>query len=242
MGQSPLDIERVVREVLAEMASAPKPAAAIAAPIAAKPGPKPAASTPPADGQLVLCGRTISLADLPDRWEGVRRVVVATGAVVTPSVRDELARRAIGLVRADPQSAAIERPPVLVISMDSPLDAALVVEALRGEGYAVESRHGECLIRAVDELAKEVAGRRSLGVLLTRHAAAAVCLANRQAGVRAIRGATPEAVAADAAAVGANVLVVDTSAAGFFAVRQVIGRFLRGGVRECPEVFRKQLA
>ncbi len=69
-----------------------------------------------------------------------------------------------------------------------------------------------------------------------------MCLANRRAGVRAIRGAAVEAVAADAAAVGANVLIVDTSAAGFFAVRQLVGRFLRGGVRECPEVFRKQLA
>jgi hypothetical protein len=224
-----LDIERVVREVLAALTSASAPAPTAPAPTAA-------------DGQVVLCGRTISLADLPDRWEGVRRVVVATAAVVTPSVRDELARRAVSLVRADPQSTATERPPVLVVSMDSPLDSGLVVQALQGEGYAVQSRHGECLIRAADELAKEVAGRRSLGVLLTRHAAAAVCLANRLAGVRAIRGSTPEAIAADASAVGANVLVVDTSAAGFFAVRQAVGRFLHGGVRQCPKVFQKQLA
>jgi hypothetical protein len=238
MYKPPMDIERVVREVLAELGVAPKPETA---PAAAKPGPQQAASTP-ADGQLMLCGRTISLADLPERLEGVRRVVVATGAVVTPSVRDELTRRAISLVRADPQSTAVERPPVLMVSMDSPLDPVLIAQAFQTEGYAVESRHGDCLIRASEELAKGVAGGRALGVLLTRHAAAAMCLANRQAGVRAIRGTTPEAVSTDAGAVGANVLIVDTSAVGFFPARQMIGRFLRGGVRECPEVFRKQLS
>ena len=132
MAEPSMDIERVVREVLAELGVAPKPATARAASasagtpaasVAAKPGPQHAASTFAADGQLVLCGRTISLADLPDRLEGVRRVVVATGAMVTPSVQDELARRAISLVRADPQSTAPERPPVLIVSMDSPLDA-----------------------------------------------------------------------------------------------------------------------
>jgi len=251
MAEPSMDIERVVREVLAELGVAPKPAPAPAAAAsarapavsdAAKAGREQAGAAVSADGQLVLCGRTISLADLPDRLEGIRRVVVATGAVVTPSVQDELTRRRIGLVRADPQSTAPERPPVVIVSMDSPLDADLLVKALQTEGYAVESRHSDCLIRATDELAKEVAGSRALGVLLTRHLAAAVCLANRQPAVRAIHGACAETVSADGAAVGANLLIVDTSAAGFFPVRQMVGRFLRGGVRECPEGLRKRLS
>lgn len=229
MAEVSKEIERVVREVLAEMGAAPKP------------GPQQPGPAPPDGGQLVLCGRTVTMADLPDRLDGVRRVVVAAGAVVTPSVRDELARRGIGLVRAGPQSAAPERPPVVLVSMDSPLDADLLVKALQTEGYAVESRQADCLIRATDELAEALAGGRGLGVLLTRHAAAALCLANRQSGVRAIRGATPDAVSAESAAVGANLLVVDTSAAGFFPVRQMVGRFLRGGVRRCPEAFRERL-
>jgi len=251
MAEPSKDIERVVREVLAELGVVSKPGSAPAAaasasttvgPSVARPGPRRVGAASTADGQLVLCGRTITLADLPDRLDGVRRVVVATGAVITPSVQDELTRRGIGMVRADPQSTNPERPPVVIASMDSPLDADLLVKALQTEGYAVESRHNDCLIRATDELAKEVAGGRSLGVLLTRHAAAAVCLANRQPGVRAIRGTSPEAVSADSAALGANLLIVDTSAAGFFAVRQMVGRFLRGGVRECPEVFGKRLS
>jgi len=251
MAEPSMNIERVVREVLAELGVVSKPGTAPAAPAspsvavrraAGKAGPEQPGSALSADGQLVLCGRTVTMADLPDRLDGVRRVVVATGAVVTPSVQDELTRRRIGLVRADPQSTNPERPPVVIVSMDSPLDADLLVKALQAEGYAVESRHSDCLIRATDELAKEVAGSRSLGVLLTRHAAAALCLANRQPAVRAVRGTSPEAVSADSAAVGANLLIVDTSAAGFFPVRQMLGRFLHGGARECPEVFRKRLS
>ena len=242
MAATTKDIERVVREVLAEFGVTQPPPAAPQSP---KTGTKPPAASggaASADGQLVLCGRTVTMADLPAQLDGVRRVVVATSAVVTPSVSDELTRRGIGLVRADPQSTVPERPPVVVVSMDSPLDAELLVKALQADGYGVESRHADCLIRATDELAKDVAGGRSLGVLLTRHPAAALCLANRQAGVRAIRGTGPEGVSTDTAAVGANLLIVDTSSAGFFPARQMIARFLRGGVRQCPEVFRKRLS
>ena len=93
MAESSMDIERVVREVLAELGVTPKPgtAPAVAAsasttvgPNAARPGPPRVGAASTADGQLVLCGRTVTMADLPDRLDGVRRVVVATGAVVTP--------------------------------------------------------------------------------------------------------------------------------------------------------------
>ncbi|MGQ9576620.1 MAG: hypothetical protein ACUVUC_15025 [Thermoguttaceae bacterium] len=241
------DIERVVREVLAEMGLLPQAGrppgpvpGAGAAPVPQRPPLVPGAQ--PADGQITLCGRTISLADLPGRLEGVRRVVVPTGAVVTPSVQDELKRRSISLVRADPLETPAGPVPVILVSVDSPLDPALLVKAIQSDGYPVESRHVECLIRATDELARDLAGGHSLGVLLTRHAAAAMCLANRLAGVRAVRASTPETVASEADAVGANLLVVDTSAVRFFPAKQMVARFLRGGLRECPRPFQQRLA
>ena len=45
-----------------------------------------------------------------------------------------------------------------------------------------------------------------------------------------------------AAAVGANLLVVDPRAGTFFQLKQMITEFCRGGVRPCPAVFRKRLA
>jgi hypothetical protein len=48
-------------------------------------------------------------------------------------------------------------------------------------------------------------------------------------------------VAADAAAVGANVLVVDPAAQGPFAMRQILRQFLRGWPRSCPGVFSERL-
>jgi hypothetical protein len=69
-----------------------------------------------------------------------------------------------------------------------------------------------------------------------------MCLANRQRGVRAVSGADAAAVAAAATAVGANLLVVDPAAAGFFQLKQMAAEFCRGGVRACPAVFRDRLA
>jgi hypothetical protein len=98
----------------------------------------------------------------------------------------------------------------------------------------------DCLIRATDQLAAELASDAT-GLLVTAYPAAAVCLANRHAGVRAILGTRADTVAHDAQSVGANLLVVDPTALGFFAIKQMASRFLRGGPRPCPEVFRKRL-
>ena len=82
----------------------------------------------------------------------------------------------------------------------------------------------------------------TLGVLLTPHAAAGLCLANRLPGVRADRAAsTRRRSPRRRAAVGANLLVVDPRAGTFFQLKQMITEFCRGGVRPCPEVFRETI-
>ena len=96
----------------------------------------------------------------------------------------------------------------------------------------------DCLIVATEQLAAETARSDTLGVLLTPHTAAGLCLANRLRGLRAVTGGDAPAVAAAAAAVGANVLVVDPRAGTFFQLKQMVAEFCRGGVRPCPAVFR----
>jgi len=80
-----------------------------------------------------------------------------------------------------------------------------------------------------------------LGVLLTRHAAAGLCLANRLRGVRAVTGVEAPAVAVATAAIGANLLVMNPLVGSFFQLKQMVTEFCRGGARPCPEVFRARL-
>ena len=252
MNISPGDIERVVREVLAEFGAAPmvknqkreegreksdegrekKDQQGLAASAASA-----------SDGDLVITSRVVSISDLLGRLDSVRRVIVSRRAIVTPAVRDELLRRGIALVHADSEDSG--RPPVCLamIASGTDFDAAPLAAALEREGVRVERSESDCLLAAVDELAVEIAGPNTLGVLLTAHAAAGLCLANRTAGVRAIGGADAAEAGRAAAAVGANLLVADPRAGTLFPVetdgRGVLPRRdppLPGGVPRAVDV------
>jgi ribose 5-phosphate isomerase RpiB len=120
-------------------------------------------------------------------------------------------------------------------------DVPSLVKALADGGIAVEPQQSDCIIASTDQLAQRLAGGGTLGVLLTRHTAAGVCLANRHPGVRAIVGRDLESAAADAASVGANLLIVDPTRNGTYRTRQIIGQFYRQGPQQCPKVFENQL-
>ena len=113
--------------------------------------------------------------------------------------------------------------------------------ALKKNGITVHAERSDCLIRSTDALAAAVKRPETLGLLVTGQTAAALWLANRHAGVRAIYGCSPSGVGAGAEAAGANVLVAGTSTP-LFELRQMVLGFCRGGVKECPEVFRERLA
>ena len=250
MNDVTVNIERVVREVLAEMGilnaergtrkadgdgQGPSDAATL---------PRPSASVPAAvPGDLSINARVVTMTELSGRLDGVRRLLVSRGAIVTPTVRDELLRRGIMLARGDAQSgrpAASLR--VVVVTMGTDFEPAALAAGLAREGATVEPVAFDCIIKATEQLAAETAHSDTLGVLLPPHVAAGMCLANRLRGVRAVNGVDAPAVAAAAAAVGANLLVIDPRAGTFFQLKQMVAEFCRGGVRPCPAVFRKQLA
>lgn len=250
MSKPSIDIDLVVREVLAELGAAPagdtkkreggrekreegrekreKQGLGTLVPSAA-------------DGELVLTSRVVSTGELSGRLDSVRRVVVSRRAVVTPAVRDELFRRGIALEYVDPSDGRKEAIRLAMITSGTDFDPAPLAAALDREGFSVERSDSDCLIAAVDELAKETSRSDTLGVLLTPHTAAGLCLANRLPGVRAIGGSCAPEVAAAAAAVGANLLVADPRAGSFFQLKQIVAEFARGGMRSCPEVFRGRL-
>ncbi len=189
-----------------------------------------------------IAARVVTMNEIAGRLASARRVVVSREAIVTPAVRDELLRCGIALEYAD--DAANCRPTVrlAIVASGTDFDPASLMAALTREGFSVECTSSDCLIAATDQLAAEASKPDTLGVLLTRHAAAALCLANRLPGVRAIFAIDAPSVAAAASAVGANVLVVDPRAGSFFQLKQMVTEFGCGGVRPCPKVFQEQLA
>jgi hypothetical protein len=237
-------IDRVVREVLAQIAAARKPDAPPQEKqnrqISKSPNPQIPKTTP---GDLTVAARVVTMAEVSGLLGSVRRLVVSKDAIVTPAVRDELIRRGIALGYADSTNGRESLPVrVALFSTGTDFDPTALVAGLVREGLKVEHTALNCLIASADQLATELAKPDTLGVLLTRHTAAGLCLANRLRGVRAVTGAEAPAVAAAAAAIGANLLVADPSAGTFFQLKQMMTEFCRGGVRPCPEVFRARLA
>ncbi|MBN1394639.1 MAG: hypothetical protein JW959_06420 [Pirellulales bacterium] len=225
------EIDRVVREVLAELGAAPS----------GTERPATTAAREDRNGALTLSSSVVSTDELNGRLDSVRRVVVQRRAVVTPSARDELLRRGIALEYADSREQSTRTFRLVMVAADADYNVAPLAAALDREGFGVERSQQDCLMAAVDNLAEAVCGGDALGVLLSSNAAAGLCLANRLPGVRAIGAGNASEVSAAAEAVGANLLVADPKAGSFFQLKRVVAEFARGGVRQCPATFRERL-
>jgi hypothetical protein len=243
------EIERVVREVLSEMKRTPT---TVMAPPAAPPIPPPQPAPAPGptgkkttfgeNGVLVLNQRVVTLAEVSGRLAGKRRVVVRPGTVVTPAVRDALRQRNLPLEFSAPTVPLLAPARLILFAARTQCDPKPLAANLRSTGLNVGCQSGDCVIAAADHLAAELANRDALGVMITPHAAAALCLANRLPGVRAILGADLSSLPEDAGAVGANVLILNPKKFSIVQLRQMIEQFCAGGVRPCPEALGKQLS
>lgn len=239
MGDTTIDIERVVQEVLRELKLQAAPPAA--APVASAPS----AASPASDGQLTLSDRVVTMSLLDGRLAGLRKLVVSPTSLVTPAVRDELARRNVQLLIGPTNgipTAAKDQLRLVLVTHGHRFDPAGLLAALRSGPAQVETHAKDCIMASSDLLSAEVAKPNTLGAVLTRHTAAALCVANRLPGVRAVLGLDPAKTASVAEAVGANVLVADPAGGSLFWLKRMIEAFCAGGVRECPEVLRKRLA
>jgi ribose 5-phosphate isomerase RpiB len=228
------DIERIVREVLAQLGTTSKNA----------PAPAAAADVLPAkpEGDVYIDARVVTLESIAGRLQGARQLIVPPGALVTPAVRDELRRRGVALVCGGATATAQKgHPRILLVVGRTRHDPAAVVQMLAQEGVNVQTETADCMIASTDKLAAAVAPGQSLGLLWTRHAAAGLCLANRHAGVRAVLATGVSATAAAVAAVGANVLVVDPAVGTAYEKKQILRDFCLGGIRPCPEALEERL-
>lgn len=235
---STADIERVVREVLASMTVAPKSqevkkTETVAAPAAAKTNPS--SDNHHQSSTITLTNRVVTMNDVAGHLATMRRLIVSRRAIVTPAVVDMLIRRGIALDRQETKADRTVKMRLSLISMGLEFDAAALTAVLAREGFCIEDARSDCLIAATDQLAEEVKLPETLGVVLTPHVAAGLCLANRHAGVRAASDL------AAVSAVGANVLILDPRELSFFRLKQILGDFARGGVRPCPKSLSEKL-
>ena len=239
MAQPSIDIEKIVREVLARFEQAPGEAAA---PERKKQQPAKTPAAAESSGDLVIQCRVVSTTEVAGRLDGVRRLVVSRTAVVTPSVRDELIKRNIKLAKEDtpePSSAGSRRVTLIVAS--GSFDSGPLVEALRGEDVEARVETSGCLIAATDALAEELSSPDEIGLLVTGHPAAALCLANRHQSVRAVSASDAGRLAESAASVGANLAVLDPKRTSPFQLKQMAVRFVKRGPAQCPAQLQERL-
>jgi hypothetical protein len=209
--------------------------------------------------ELVVDRAVVSLsaiAEVSTNLDGVQRLTVRQKAVVTPAVRDLLRQRKIELTyrtnnvekpanRSEVSPAAIAALQLIVgVAETSNTQMDLLLKLLARASFAVQRLAPAGLLATIDDLAKQLAGAATVGVLLTSEPAAAVCLSNRLPGVRAMAAGdagTLGALGASARAIGANLLIVDPAGRGVFAMKQLIDRFCQGATRACPPQWRGRL-
>lgn len=197
------------------------------------------------DRQLRVAGHIVTLADVADRLDGIATVAVPPRAVVTPSVRDLLRQRGIALARtgggaANGAATPARRPLVVGVAAEA-MNLAALWQSLAAAAIAYEQVPRVGLVTVVVELTDRLARGGERGLLVTDQVTAALCLANRNRGVRAAVGGDRATVDEAMQAVGANLLVLDPRGKSTFHLRGALERFAKGA-GDCPEWLAGRLA
>jgi hypothetical protein len=192
----------------------------------------------PADG---AAARVVAPTAVAARLDGLRRLVVRRGAVVTPAVRDLLRQHGIALVTAiDSQSMGPGKVPLTLAAATTTYDPAPLVASLARETTVAEIPAVD-LMSGIAALADRVGCGASLGLLVTDQTAAALCLANRDPAIRAAAVRDAADVAAVVQEIGANVLVVNPAQRGTAALAAIARAFCQQGPQPCPAALRDAL-
>jgi hypothetical protein len=201
---SAVEIERLVREVLAQLA--PKPA------------PREASTT-----ELWLDQSVVAVRDLEGRLQQVKQLVVPERAIVTPAARDLLRERGVDVRRAATASKATSSSlaTLLLGVAETRCEPTEVIGALRRRGVQVEQVARTGLKTVVAELADAAAkgGRRTW--LLTEATHQAICLANRTSGVWAAAAQHRGELAEARKAISLNVLITNPVKSTTFQLTQL---------------------
>jgi len=221
MTLSEVDIDRLVREVLSQVAQ----------PETAK----------PAAGTVSFGDRVISVELLRDRLTDARTIQVRPGAIITPAARDYLRERNIEVTSQADQPSAAGSPNMIFAAAAERFDLAALIPLLAGAAAEAEIVPTGAFMAVVKQTMERITSGDRRGVLFTEQTAAAVCVANRNRSVRAVQAGGCEEVREAAAAVGANLLVIDPRGRSQFEMARMIKEFHAAGPADCPEPLREAL-
>jgi len=228
MPTAQVDIERIVREVMRRLEVPQSAGDGAGTETRTPPEPK------PDNSKLRLSGRVVTVASLDGRLAGVRQVIVAKGAVVTPAVRDELRKKKIKLDFSDNNHRAnVSSDEVLLGMVEGSYDAAALFTVVSAEIGETQRIDGSCWIEVTRQMTEAIARETKCGVLVTCRANAVVCFANRTPAIRAALGSGTASVKDAAETIGANLLVVDPATNSLYELRGMVREFVRGS-HECP--------
>jgi hypothetical protein len=256
MAEMTWDIDAIVRAVMRRLAESP---GAAPPPVCVPP----AAVACAKDDELSVTAAVVSLAALEAqlagrpadaaaarvvaptavaaRLDGLRRLVIRRGAVVTPAVRDLLRQHGVTLVTAiDSQSMGPGEVPLTLVAVATTYDPAALVASLARETTVAEIPAVD-LISGIAALADRVGCGGSLGLLITDQTAAALCLANRDPAIRAAAVTDVAEVAAVVQEIGANLLLVNPAQRGTAALTAIARAFCQQGPQPCPTALRDAL-
>jgi hypothetical protein len=223
------EVDRIVRAVLSELNVGPTR------------GARPAKSREQeTERTLVLTSKVVSLAEVEGKLKEVSRLVVPRGAVFTPAARDELRKFAVAVASAT-DSKSGTRVRVVLAAAETSFEPTALTSALVGEGIAIERIAAGDLTNAVDTLTRKVVVDKQLGLLITDIPAAALCLANRQRGVRAALAHSLAAVSEAVDMIATNLLVIDPRSRNMYELRRFVRELTRAGRPERSTVVPERL-
>jgi hypothetical protein len=211
-----VNVDQIVRDVLARIEANENRSSQ---PATAKPQPAPTA-------ELRWPSRVVTAAELADKLHGINHLIVAAGAVITPSAADLLRERGVALTYENTKDKNKGHTASIVMAIaETTFNASAFAGGLQSRGIRIERLAQAGLTAAVDEASELVArdGRRA--VLVTGRAAAAACRANRQAAVRAVAGSRSEDLSRAAEETEANMLIVEPGAMSLHGLVNLVATF-----------------
>ncbi len=235
------EIERIVRSVLAQLASGSAVTTRGNVPSAAAKAPSEPQAATVATRELVLTNKVISVAELAGRLTGIARVTVPRGAVFTPAARDELKKYKVAIASAVGPAKSQAARTILLSVVDSTLEPTALAARLEQTGMATERVAQTGWPSAVDALCAGVEKSQRWGLLLCEQEAAAVCLANRVPGIRAALGYSVQAVQAARTALAPNVLVINPRGKSVFELLQLVRAWAGGDQPRVPAALASRL-
>jgi hypothetical protein len=227
-------VEQIVRAVLAELRSGRTPVAI------ATPPKSPGKVSQSSSATLTLTSKVVSASVLEGRLAGVSQLVVPRGAVFTPAARDEIKKHGVTIASAVEASKPGSGTVLHVAACATTYNAQSLWQSLLADGIRLEPTVSGDLPGAIEVLAGAAASGR-VALLVTDQVATALCLANRNHGVRAALGSNAAAVDLAVAEIGPNLLVVDPTGRSVFEMKQAIRHWLRRGQPVCPAALASQL-